>query len=343
MKCDVRPIEIVGGGLAGLALGLGLRRGGVPVVVHEAGAYPRHRVCGEFITGLGVETIARLGLAPHLEGALRHRDVAWFADAGSPRIHRLPARALGLSRFLLDARLASALVEAGGDVRTHSRVTDLAPRAGRVFANGRRRGRPAWVGLKVHVRGLPLAADLELHLGNEAYVGIAGVENQALNVCGLFRRRALAARGPALLLAYLEACGLTALAGRLRAAEIDADSFTAVAALAFDRTTPPARAGCIELGDACAMIPPFTGNGMAMAFQSAEAALDPLFRYANGEIDWAASCRATHAALRGRFRMRLASADLVHPFLLRPRRQRWLAALSRHHLLPFGPVYAALH
>jgi len=47
-----RSVEVVGGGLAGLSLGLALRRRGVPVTVWEAGHYPRHRVCGEFITGL---------------------------------------------------------------------------------------------------------------------------------------------------------------------------------------------------------------------------------------------------------------------------------------------------
>ena len=91
------------------------------------------------------------------------------------------------------------------------------------------------------------------------------------------------------------------------------------------------------------MIPPFTGNGMAMAFQSAELALEPLLDYARGKGTWRATCCATNAALRGRFRVRLASATALHPFLLKPRRQRWLAALSRARLLPFGPLYATLH
>jgi flavin-dependent dehydrogenase len=91
------------------------------------------------------------------------------------------------------------------------------------------------------------------------------------------------------------------------------------------------------------MIPPFTGNGMAMAFQSAELALPAVLAYARGETDWAQACCVTGEALRERFRLRLASAGALHPFLLRPRRQRWFAALGRARLLPFGPLYATLH
>lgn len=339
---DHRPIEIIGGGLAGLSLGLALRRAGVPVALHEAGEYPRHRVCGEFITGLGPATIERLSLAPLLADALHHDEVAWSIGDAPPQLQRLPQAALGLSRHVLDARLADAFTAAGGELHTRSRVTDLAPRAGRVFANGRRRAADAsWIGLKVHVRGLALVRDLEMHLGNEAYVGLSRVEGGAVNVCGLFRRRAVTARGAVLLLEYLRAAGLAVLAGRLTTAELNAESFCAVAALGFDRSVRPTDRVC--LGDAGAMIPPFTGNGMAMAFQSAELALAPLLAYSRGEYTWSDTVHATHAALRGRFRVRLASADALHPFLLKPRRQRWFAALGRARLLPFGPLYATLH
>src|SRR3954469_12996095 len=80
------PVEIIGGGLAGLSLGLALRRQGVPVVLHEAGDYPRHRVCGEFITGLADATIDRLGLRPALADALRHHEVAWTIGNESTQI-----------------------------------------------------------------------------------------------------------------------------------------------------------------------------------------------------------------------------------------------------------------
>lgn len=338
-----RPIEIVGGGLAGLSLGLALRRAGIPVTVFEAGDYPRHRVCGEFITGLSATTLHRLELLPLLADAVVQRELAWFFGDEPGRVQRLPRAALGLSRYALDARLAEAFEAAGGTLHRRTRVTDRAARPGRLFATGRRARRAAWIGLKFHVRSLALARDLELHLGAQAYVGLARVETGAINVCGLFQRRPLARPGPELLFAYLRACGLNALAARLRQGTIDAASFCAVAALDFDRSVPRPRPGEVALGDACAVIPPFTGNGMAMAFQSAELALEPLGRYARREIEWAAASRAMAAALHARFRLRLASAHALHPFLLRPRPQRWFSTLNHLRLLPFSPLYATLH
>jgi flavin-dependent dehydrogenase len=338
---SLRPIEIVGGGLAGLSLGLALRGENVPVVLHEAGRYPRHRVCGEFITGLGAGTVARLGLQPLLAAALRHREVEWFHGDRSVRTQRLPRPALGLSRHALDARLAAAFVAAGGDLRLQSRLADPAPQPGRVLATGRRRSRSPWLGLKLHAIGLPLRHSLELHLGENAYVGLSRVEGDRVNVCGLFRRRELAAKNGELLLAYLRACGLSALAARIDAAVRDPESFCAVAGVAFDPRVSSAAPAA--LGDACAMIPPFTGNGMAMAFQGAELAVEPLLGYARAELPWDVACARLQCDLRRNFRVRLASAGLLHPFLLQPSQQRWLSALTRSRLLPLRPLYTLLH
>ncbi|MDP3072541.1 MAG: NAD(P)-binding protein [Opitutaceae bacterium] len=337
-----RPIEIIGGGLAGLALGCALRREGVEVTLHEAGDYPRHRVCGEFIAGLRPATIARLGLGPMLAGAIEHRRVAWFLRNAPPHSHTLPAPAIALSRFALDARLAATFTALGGDLRLRSRVAAVEPRAGRVFATGRRRQTASpWLGLKLHAHGLSLAQDLEMHLGENCYVGLARIEDGGVNVCGLFRRGLAAGTGATLLLNCLRAAGLAALADRIARARIDPASVCAVAGVAFDRRPPPTTRLC--LGDTLAMIPPFTGNGMAMAFQSAELALAPLLAYARGTAPWAEALRAAQRAQRNKFRMRLVSADALHPFLLGRRRQRWLAALGRARLLPFRPLFAALH
>ena len=338
---DLRPIEIVGGGLAGLSLGLALRSAGVDVTIQEAGSYPRHRVCGEFITGLPASTRLRLGLSPFLIDAAQNQEVGWFVRGVPARHQRLPSAALGLSRHALDTRLANAFVAAGGKLVTNSRATDSRDVPGRVFATGRRRNEGRWLGLKIHALGLSLERDLELHLGDYAYIGLTRIEEGRVNICGLFRRREIAAKGAHLLKAYLIESGLSSLAKRLERAELDQHSFCAVAAVGFDRHVPPSNE--VRLGDTLAMIPPFTGHGMAMAFLSAEVALAPLIAFARGCEEWPETRRVIHDLLRRRFRLRLASASALHSFLLQPSRQRWLGALNRARLLPLRPLYAALH
>ena len=340
-----RPVEIVGGGLAGLSLGLALRRAGVPVVLHEAGDYPRHRVCGEFITSLDPTTRARLGLDPFLADARAHHEVAWFYRQRPLLRHRLPAPALALSRHALDQRLADAFVAAGGDLRVRSRLDPRAAPAGRVFACGRRAAPDSpWLGLKCHALRLPVSADLELHLGHDAYVGLCAVEDGRVNVSGLFRRRpGLTVDRAAALPAYLRAAGLGALADRLATAAIDPASHSAVAGLAFGSAPGPDSPDRLSLGDARALIPPFTGNGMTMAFQSAASALDPLLAWSRGAAAWPATVALVHRLQRTRFRLRLAASALLHPALLHAPGQTLLAAAARAGLLPLRPLYHALH
>jgi menaquinone-9 beta-reductase len=335
------PIEIVGGGLAGLSVGLALRREGIPVTIFEAGDYPRHRVCGEFIAGLDQGTVDVLGLHEVLADARPHDAVTYYLRGRELRPYRLPRTAWGISRYTLDARLARAFVAAGGDLRTHTRVPEAGTPPGRVFAAGRKRKGPFWVGLKVHVRNLSLSNDFEVHLGERAYVGLSRVESGEINVCGLFAQRVVDARGSELLPAYLAAAGLEELAGRLRGADVDRDSYCVTAAPLGDRRVVPSDR--IWLGDACASIAPFTGNGLAMALQGAELALAPLRAYANGVAGWGDSIRAIARAQRERFRRRLLVSSLLHPFFLERRRQECLAALSSLRLIPFRACYAALH
>jgi flavin-dependent dehydrogenase len=339
---ELRPIEIIGGGLAGLSIGLALRRANVPVTIIEAGTYPRHRVCGEFITGLDSGTIRALGLSPFLADARRHTEAAWFPAPGDrPICQRLPAPALGISRHLLDHRLAEAFVCEGGELKASSRATDLSDRPGLVNACGRRRGPPAWIGLKVHLRKLSLQDDLELHLGSGAYLGLSGIEDGRVNACGLFRHRPVSGRGIDVLYGHLEAAGLGELARRIMSGQPDLHSFCAVAGLRFGRMPGPD--GGLQIGDALAMIPPFTGNGMAMAFQSAAIALDPLIAYASGKVEWSAMKRVIRKALLRQFRVRLGTAQTLHPFLLRAGPRRWLGHLHRAGMLPLDLLYAAVH
>ena len=333
-----KEITIVGGGLAGLSLAVALRKRGVPVTVLEAGHYPRHRVCGEFISGVSGETLEALGIRDLFDDVRLHRSLCWNEEGRVMHRDTLPEPALGVSRFVLDERLRQRVDELGGTVNTHVRGKPV-PADGRVWAAGRRPKPGPWIGLKAHVRGLPMSADLEMHAGRNGYAGMAGVEDDWVNVCGLFRLdRSLPSTGPDLLPAYLEAGGNRHIAQQLRRAEWRPDSFCAVAG--FELGRQDVVPGLLCVGDAESMIPPFTGNGMSMAFQAAEIACDPLVSWANGEVAWQLAANEIRTQLARRFRRRLAVARVLHRVLFDASGRSLLHALSTSGLLPFRPMFS---
>lgn len=329
-------ITIAGGGLAGLSLGIALRGRGVPVCILEAGTYPRHRVCGEFISGINEATLSRLGIHSAFTEARLHESLIWHEKGRVIHRNRLPEPALGISRHELDERLRLLFESMGGELRTGVRARPE-PADGLVWTAGRRPRTGRWIGLKAHVRNLPMEADLEMHAGTNGYAGLAGVEDGWINVCGLFViDRKLDAKGPDLLTAYIEAGGHSQLAALLRAAEWRSDSFSAVAG--FELGKQPKVPGLLCLGDAESMIPPFTGNGMSMAFQAADAAVEPLVAWSHGSSTWEFTRHAVSMDLQKRFRRRLSTALFLHRVLLSDRGRTLLQTLSAARLLPFRPV-----
>ncbi|MDQ8204360.1 FAD-dependent monooxygenase [Pelagicoccus sp. SDUM812003] len=343
MISQIREIRIVGGGLAGLALGIGLRREGVPTTVVEAGDYPRHKVCGEFVSGLSRETIDSLGITEVFEDALPLRETLWRQREEAFRTDRLPQPAWGISRYRLDQRLADRFRQLGGELLTKTRDSSAEAKEGVVRACGRSRRKSEWIGLKAHVYDLALSSDLEMRLGRQAYVGASEVEDGKVNVCGLFRKRLLERSSrSSILIDYLAASGLEAFADRLSGVAFDHDSLCSVAGLEFGRS-PYLSVRELRVGDAFAMPPPFTGDGMAMAFQGALLAREPLVSYARGMQSWKSTCRHVSSRLRSQFRARLGAAWALHPFLFRAGGQSLFRCVSQLNLLPFRPLFQLLH
>ncbi len=326
------PVQIIGGGLAGLTLGLGLRQRDVPVTIHEAGNYPRHRVCGEFISGRGQETLARLGLQNLLNdaGAIPARTAAFFTATKSAAPRPLPMSAICLSRFALDQLLASEFQKLGGELIIGQRWRKEPYDEGIVRATGRRlqakQGNERWFGLKIHARNVPLVADLEMHVSSAGYVGLCKINGGEVNVCGIFRRRAdLNLSGHAARDLLRGQPGST-LRQRLTSAEFDENSYCGVAGISLR----PQRAGErheICVGDAITMIPPVTGNGMSMAFESAELAVAPLAAWSHGEISWSAARQKIAHACDEQFSRRLRWAQWLQHLLLMPALQNPLITL----------------
>lgn len=340
----MKTLHIAGGGLAGLSIGIALRKAEVPVVVSEAARFPRHRVCGEFLSGVTPETLRALGIEDCLDDAQVLSTTTWYDRRGRIFSAVLPSPARGISRYRLDERLAVLFREVGGDFREGDRLPAAALEdEGVVLATGRAPEKDSvWLGLKAHLPGFETESDLEMHLGAEGYVGLSRVEGDRVNVAGLFKLRpGLKAKGPDALLAYTAACGLRSLAARMEAIPPDPESCLGVSSFGFGIKSRREGTG-LRLGDRRAIIPPFTGNGMSMALESAELALPSLLSYASGRISWPECVHAYEEASGRYFARRVRAARLVHPFLFSRFGQGIAGGLARTGLLPFSLLYRAV-
>ena len=181
----MKEITIIGGGLAGLALGIGLRNKGVPCVLYEKNDYPRHRVCGEFISGVSKDTLQRLDLLETLSQSSSVPRVRWFIKNRIIFEMNFDADGIGISRYLLDDLLAKLFVSKGGLI-VKKKHTLNQPKEGLVQAIGKPLNKGGnWIGLSIHILGTD-TSDLEMHNGVGGYVGISPVEDGKANLTGLF-------------------------------------------------------------------------------------------------------------------------------------------------------------
>jgi len=314
-------LTIVGGGLAGLALGIGLRQRGIPTVIWEAGGYPRHRVCGEFISGNGAAVLERLDLLKLLEdaGAIRVHTAAFYSGSNHSPVRNLPAAAIGLSRYSLDATLVHEFQRLGGELHAGTRRPENSFGEGTVRASGRRAQTTEygwrWFGLKTHATNVDLAADLEMHVSADNYVGVNRINGGQVNVCGLFRGRPGQSGESGF--EFLRGKPGSLLHARLASACFDEHSFCSVAGLSLKPQRAADQSECC-IGDAVTMIPPVTGNGMSMAFESAEIAIEPLSRYSRGEINWAEARESIARACDTAFAERLTWAHRLQWLMFSP-------------------------
>ena len=329
-----KPITIAGGGLAGLTLGIGLRQRGVPVKIWEAGKYPRHRVCGEFISGNGPAVLERLGLLARFEqaGAIHARTVLFIRGSNRSPIRQLVAPALCLSRHAMDALLAGSFQQLGGELLVNTRWTSGESREGVVRAAGRRlqtvEKSPRWFGVKAHVSRasqVNLEADLEMHVSSSGYIGVNRINGGEVNVCGLFRPRE-GNRPPGSKPDWLRGETGSLLRERLGAAEFEADSFCSVAGLQLKPQHAAAKKDCC-IGDALTMTPPVTGNGMSMAFESAELAVEPLAAYSQGRLNWRQARQQIARRCDAAFARRLAWARFLQWMMISPALQGRLGSI----------------
>jgi flavin-dependent dehydrogenase len=247
-----------------------------------------------------------------MDAALLARAAALGADV----VEGFEARALGFS--------AGRAVEVRG--RARGGAGEIAFPAGMILAadgrdstiarlvdpRRRRRSASPRFGIKAHFQGVEgLRGAVELHWFRGGYVGLTDLGGGRANVCSLIDRSAAGdiPRDPERLVRELFFTNPLARA-RLASAERISD-WHAVGSLVFRRETP-ASAGVLILGDAAGTIDPFAGEGMSMAFRSAEiAALAVLGDLSRAPLFYARRWRAE-------FSRRIAFSRALGRFAIRP-------------------------
>jgi menaquinone-9 beta-reductase len=191
----VREIAIIGAGPAGSTAALSALREGAAVRISERSRFPRHKVCGEFLTPESRQTLEGLGVWSDVlaaRPAMMTRLTLAFGN--SARTQMLPEPAYGVSRYAFDHLLLQAAIALGAQLVRESATHPQAPAIlamGRPAAAepGSRESR--LFGFKAHFGG-PVSDAVELYFFRGCYVGVNPVEDDITNVCGLGPRRILA-------------------------------------------------------------------------------------------------------------------------------------------------------
>jgi flavin-dependent dehydrogenase len=346
----MRDIIIIGAGPAGSALAHVLARAGWDVLLLERDTFPRHKVCGEFLSPESQASLAALGLRDTVAalGPARMGVARVTAASGRALDVGLPGEAWGVSRFALDAALAGAAARAGAELRCGVSAVALAASGGAttvtlrgtqdaeqvtaraaVIACGRypprglraRAPRPpeqTAVGVKCHFGGVAPGPEVELYLFDGGYAGLAPVEGGRVNLCLLASRGALRrAGGDPLALVEAAADWNSALGRRLAGGASLPGTLVSVAPVdTADAPTP--WHGAARLGDAAVMIPPLCGDGQAMALRSAEICAPLAGAALRGELTLAEWEAAYRRAWRAEFLARLRAARALQAALTAP-------------------------
>ena len=296
-------VLVIGGGVAGCAASIALSRKGRSVTLIEREPTPRHKVCGEFLSGEALEDLRALGIDVAALGAVPI-DYVRLASSRRAAEAPLPFPAASLTRKTLDTALIAEAIAAGVRVERGRSVQALnrtatgmwqatlddgtVREAPTVFlATGkhdlRGHARPKdpqrWVAFKMYFRLAPaqaaeLARASELMLYPGGYGGIQPVEGGIANLCWVVQQRYFARVGHRwenFLAKMQQDC--PHLAMRLAGAEPLLDKPIAVTHIPYGYIRRTTENGLYCIGDQAAVIPSFTGDGISLALHTARCAV----------------------------------------------------------------------
>ncbi len=299
-------IVIVGAGLAGLTAAIHLLQEGYRVHLIEKDAYPRHKVCGEYLSNEILPYWNSLSIDPFQWGAVRIKRFQLTTINGNALKTELPLGGFGISRYRLDSKLAELARNKGAawtqdtveKINFQNNQFTITCRTGKQFISdlvigsfGKRSVLDAalsrkffstktpWMGIKSHYKGDVPDDLVSLHTFKGGYCGISKVENNRINVCYLTHLDAFKASG-----------NLEGFQQQVLSQNPQLKSFFNQATPVFEKPLSISQISfqskelinnhILMCGDSAGLIHPLCGNGMAMAVHSAKILSECIIKYA---------------------------------------------------------------
>lgn len=303
-------VIIIGGGLAGLACALHLRKSGFEVTLIEKSKYPHHKVCGEYISNEVLAYLQWLDVDPLLLEPAIIKKLLVSSSTGKTIACDLPLGGFGLSRFELDNLLYQKALQNGCSMIT-DRVTDITFKDNDfevttdasgilkshivIGAYGKRSAidqkihRPfilkksPWLAVKAHYSGNFPDDLVALHNFKGGYCGVSKVEKNHINICYLANYNSFKAyknirdfqenvlyKNPHLHEIFNNSSCLF-------------DQPLTISQISFEKKEA-IHEHILMIGDTAGLIHPLCGNGMAMAIHSAKICAELTIAYLNGKI-----------------------------------------------------------
>jgi flavin-dependent dehydrogenase len=322
---------VIGGGIAGLVSSILLSKKGLTVAVFESGKYPRHKVCGEYVSNEIVPFLMTHDLYPS-----KHKppviDQFQLSDTkGRIADTELDMGGFGISRFHWDLHLSEQAKKAGVTLLEGAKVREVRKAEddfvlsvnGEEFysklligAHGKRsildksldrrfmKKKSPYVGVKYHARG-DFPEDLvSLHNFNGGYCGVNAIEDGLVNVCYLSHRDNFREYGSLEEVQEIVLFQNPTLKRLLLSLEPVFEKPLVINEITFE-TKEPVEAEVMMCGDAAGMITPLCGNGMAMAVRSAKLLSEQIIEHWDG-LDKKVLYKAYIEAWNSEFKRRLA-------------------------------------
>jgi len=332
-------LVVIGGGPAGCAAAIAAKRRAptARVLLLEKGTYPRHKVCGEFISP---EALGILGMLldedqPAVAKALAI-DTArlWI---GNSRVELpLEPPAVSLPRYDLDALLWAAAQTAGIDCISQVAVQEVhgtdPMRVGAgsreftsravINASGRwstlspkpPTGRTEkWIGLKAHFAEERPPQSVDVYFFAGGYCGVQPVSAGAINACAMVRADVATDLNTIF--------GLHPSLAQRSQVWIPITPTVATSPLIFQAPCAT-RNRLLLAGDAAGFIDPFLGDGISLALRSGMLAGQAVAPFLEGTIELEAALVAYRDAYRKQLASAFSRAAMLRRLLSLPRAVR---------------------